>query len=225
MKRTLAMFLGIASVLSLFAAEADWNMGAGWKTEKPGEYTIAYPGTGWTGLGKKFATAPGKFYKLSWEGKQEGEGSPKFQIFMLSGERKSYTVCLLPKNEWASSSFYAYSGNSTSLEIRFILDPSQAGTIFLRNLKWEELTDADLKKNLIPNANFEAPLSGFWRNIDWKKPIPPAKIVTGQNFITGTQSLQLNFDGEPAQSGARGVQTSCLPAIPGATFVLSFWDD
>lgn len=220
MKTWIVLCLGSSFLLN--GAELEWNMEKPWQQDG-GVYSLSYEGKGWPALTRRVPVLAGKFYRLVWEDRLTGGDAPKWQVFFRRGGKNMGGDAFPLSAEWTSRTVYFYSGKDGELEHRFAPDPGKAGQISIRGFVWEELSPEQLRSSLLPNGNFESASAGagFWKDLNWKNPVPPVKLVRGQQFLNGETSLEMILP--KREKSVFGIQSRSLPMEPGRTYLFSFW--
>ena len=146
-------------------------------------------------------------------------------FYKLSGEfcgTDPVLVCGLvqvPEKEFLPFTHYQFfrKGNG---EFRVYQNPGPKNTLKFRNLKVERLEEADLKKNLIPDGEFE---SGAWKPF-WQKgrwgDQEAVNVSAASDFLQGRNSLKM---GEPAKGKVNALVSRHMPARSNQTVVMTLW--
>ena len=130
--------------------------------------------------------------------------------------------------QWFPITHYFFSGDTKEAAMSF-------GSRFMEGKVWFDdaemvpVTSAQLRENLVPNADFDYGEIGKFP-ISWTDLLrwlgdkrPPVKIsLAAAGFIKGEKSLML--DGSTvAADGEGGVQSTYVPVMTGSNYVLSVW--
>lgn len=217
-KEIIAMVL-LAGWLAI-GTELPMICSGGWeRAAAPGGYLIRYDGKGWPKLNAKLPVTPGKFYRFLFESR--GEGGPAFQIVVTRSGKRSHTGVSCD-SRWTKHEFNVYAADAASLQFALVVDPGKSGVIEVRNVQWHELTDEDLRGNLLSDGDME---NGNAVPADWNKiresPEFVATIVENDNYLAGEKSML--FPLTPLKQGVWGMTSRYLPVEPGKRYLFSFW--
>lgn len=184
-------------------------------------YLLKYPGTGWPTLTFAPVLKPDTYYLLKWQMKSSvADNSAPFQAVVSFGLSYNSSYHLNP--DWSQYSVYFYSGKETSTKIKFLVNPSIAKEIQLKDLQLVPVTQEKFADNLLPDGDFEQS-SAFPTH--WSKTYGtvtfPGSIVESQDFLAGTKSMVVSSVEQ--NKGNTGINSIYLPVIPGKRYEMSFW--
>jgi|GEM_PF-6641439 len=216
MKATL-IALGIGAGLAAGAAELNWKTDNLWKKTENGEFTIDYQNKKWPRLSSKQTVKAGKFYRVTFDCKRDGDSAPALSLMANEGG-KNFGPSVLAFNTWTTQCSYFPSAKDGNMMVLFYLGPRAACKLTARNGKFEEVTPEMMKQNLVINGNFEDETfkgTGFWKSSNWKETVLPAKVIEGAELTRGKKSLEIPF--------GKGIQSVYIPMGKGKKYQLSFW--
>ena len=173
---------------------------------------------GWPRLTSKQDVKAGKFYKVTFECKRDGDSIPAVYLRINDGVGREFGTFSCTFNTWTTQcAYFPVSKDGTSTVI-WGFDPKEKGKLTVRNGKFEEVTPEMMKQNLVLNGNFEDETvkgTAFWKNRNWKSNVFPGKVVEGAGFLSGIKSLELPF--------GSGVTSVKVPMEKGKKYELTFW--
>ena len=208
MKTKMLICTGMFAAVAAFAAqpvETKITHEGVWKNAE-GVYTQNYPGHDYDSLLFRFPVESDGFYKL------RGEFCGTDPVLVCG-------LVQVPEKEFLPFTHYQFfrKGNG---EFRIYQNPGPKNTLKFRNLKVERLEEADLKKNLIPDGEFE---SGAWKPF-WQKgrwgDQEAVNVSAASDFLQGKNSLKM---GEPAKGKVNALVSRHMPARSNQTVVMTLW--
>lgn len=211
-----AIFLSTSAFAeNLFFAKTQ----APWQKKEPLSFEIQGDKTEKVPVVFSFKATPDTFYRFTF---QVSTNSP-CRIVILTTQEKCASYVFIPvKKNSHFATVYFYSQNGKPIIGRLFLD-QQNGPVQLavKNFQLQSLSEADLKKNLFPNGNFEneAGADFLKTNSNNSKPVI-GEIVPSPNFFEGEKSFEMAF-GHTVQENK--LASHYLPMIPGKRMELKFW--
>ena len=217
MKATL-IALGIGAGLAAGAAELNWKPVKPWVKTESGEFTIDYPNQRWPKLFSPQTVKAGKFYRVTFDCKRDGDSAPAVSLMANDGGKNPFGPSVYTYNTWTTLCSYFPAAKDGNLTVAFYLGPRAATKLTAKNGSFEEVTPEMMKQNLVINGNFEDETfkgTGFWKSSNWKENVLPGKVVEGAELARGKKSLELPF--------GSGIQSVFVPMEKGKKYQLSFW--
>lgn len=208
MKTKMLICTGMFAAVAAFAAqpvETKITHEGVWKNAE-GVYTQNYPGHDYDSLVFRFPVESDGFYKLS------GEFCGTDPVLVCG-------LVQVPEKEYLPFTHYQFfrKGNG---EFRIYQNPGPKNTLKFRNLKVERLEEADLKKNLVPDGEFESGAwKPFWREGRWGDQ-ESVNVAAPSDFLQGKNSLKM---GEPAKGKVNALVSRHMPARSNQTVVMTLW--
>ena len=201
------------------AAELNWGGGTPWEKTENGEFTIDYQNKGWPSLTSRQTAQAGKYYKVTFDCKRDGNTAPDVYLRANEGKgTKDFGTSNCTFDTWTTQCGYFPVLKDGTLTVIWGFNPRAAAKLTVRNGKFEEVTPEMMKQNLVLNGNFEDETvkgAAFWKNSNWKNKSFPGKIVTGQDFLDGEKSLELPF--------GSGIRSISVPMQKEKKYQLTFW--
>lgn len=188
-----------------------------WKKTENGEFTINYQNKEWPRLTSKQQVKAGKFYKVTFDCKRDGDSTPATFLQANDGG-KNFGMSVCTFNTWTTQCAYFPAAKDGIMSVICGLNPRVAAKMTVKNGKFEEVSAEKMKDNLILNGDFEDETvkgSAFWKSTNWKVSEFPGKIVSRAVFFSGEKSLEIPF--------GSGIQSIYVPMKKGEKYQLSFW--
>lgn len=208
MKTKMLICTGMFAAVAAFAAqpvETKITHEGVWKNAE-GVYTQNYPGHDYDSLLFRFPVESDGFYKLS------GEFCGTDPVLVCGLDQS-------PEKEFLPFTHYRFFGKGNG-EFRIYQNPGPKNTLKFRNLKVERLEEADLKKNMIPDGEFESGAwKPFWRKGRWGDQ-EAVNVSAASDFLQGRNSLKM---GEPAKGKVSALVSRHMPARSNQTVVMTLW--
>lgn len=182
-----------------------------------GNYQIRFDGKKQLELLFPMKLEQGSWYQLRFDARsQRGPGAENLLSALRFGDRNRYQA-FQANTAWSRhiNSFYAQEADG---EYRLILKRSQPDTVEFRNLRCTRLNDADFRRNLLPDGDFESGdpvIPAFpWRRNGTAE-------LADCGFLTGSSSLVLR--NPRTGNSAPYVTSATLPVRPGKPYRLVLW--
>ena len=207
--------------LSLSAVDLTVTPRSPWKASGEKEYSVDFDGgKSWPTLQIKPATLrPNTYYRLTFEAKDSSRGEAKTQAgFQYARNGKNATQYLQWRGnlEYTPIVLYFKTGETSSANLLFNINPGPAANISVRNPALTELSAADLKAKLLTAGDFENGCNFYGFSSAYAKDL---SIVPSPSFFCGEKSLKLTRK----PNDTTDITTSNLPAVPGKTIKVKFW--
>ena len=189
------------------AEDAPWQKNAG-------GYTISYSGENYPTLEIAADVKQNTYYLLEFQSRMEGKQSLNIS-FLQSG-----TTCE-PSTEFAHITRYWFSGNNSKIKCRIYLNPGPKAIVEVKDISLQELAESDLKKNLLPECEFESnAFKTFWERGGWGDPVYGGSSEASPAFLKGEKSLCFI---KPEVKKESALVSASMPVIPGSNIILTFW--
>ena len=208
------IFIVLALTAGVFLHGAEFQIEVkGWEKNRDGILNVA--------KGKKrslsFQAEKGKHYLIRFEafGTAGGSGSCKV---VLGGRKTRFPFRFHDK--WSECLHYLYAPESGSVNMVF---PSASGEFQLRNFSVTELSEADLKGELLKDGDAESEFcfGGDFLAFNKKGPKTTVTVVDNPGHFAGNRTFLYKI--AQIENGQQGFVSRDLPLIPGKCYQLSFW--
>jgi hypothetical protein len=176
---------------------------------------------------KNLEIAPDKYYKMSiWSRSEIEEKEYTNKGFILMAEGKPDKDISSRSMEytypfWTQIVSYFYSKEFDKTGLYFYEQGYKAGKIYLDDAELIELTDKQLKENLVVNPDFEDGDEGYFP-FGWTKyQNIPMKVTVDSSagFIRGDKSVKI----EALSEKGGGIVSVNVPAVAGKDYIFSVW--
>jgi hypothetical protein len=207
---------------------ASWEINDTEGRTKPKCAVLDYNGNSVTLKQKNLEITPDKYYKMSiWSRSEIDNKEYKRGLVLLaegSGEKPIFQhtdFSTFPF--WTQLVHYFYSKEFDKTSLRFYAQAYKPGKIYLDDAELVELTDKQLKENLLVNPDFEDGEETF--PCGWEKQMfgsdRPMKVTidTSAGFIRGDKSVRI----ESLSEKGAGIYSVEIPAVAGKDYVMSVW--
>lgn len=213
------LFLLFASAALLSAEELKPAALPAQSTCTDGSCQIRFDGTKQLALDFPLKLKPGNWYRIQFDARsRKGAGADRFLSALRFGGRNRYQA-FQANTAWSRHVNFFYAQEADG-QYSLILKRSQAGpdTVEFREIRCTGLDDADFRRNLFPDGDFESGDPAV-PSFPWRK--GGTAEVTDCGFLTGEYSLVLRNPRSP--HSAPYMISATLPVRRGNPYRLALW--
>mgnify|MGYP002557733405 CR=1 FL=1 len=211
------LFLLFASAALLSAEELKPAALSALSTCTDGNYQIRFDGKKQLALDFPMKLEPGNWYRIQFDARsQRGPGAENLLSALRLGNLNRYQAFQV-NTAWSRHVNFFYAQEADG-QYSLILKRSQPDTVEFRNLRCTKLNDADFRRNLFPDGDFESGDPAV-PSFPWRKGGTAEPADCG--FLTGEYSLVLRNPRSP--HSAPYMISATLPVRPGKPYRLSLW--